>query len=411
MPLVDGHRYYPSTALFLSEIVKLSFFVSMSLYEIATSPHISDSSTVSELAASLSKAVFTGDSWKLAPLGMLYTLQNSLTYVVASNLDALTSSVASQLKIVSTAIFGAIILGQAFNLRKWLSLVVLTLGVLLVQLSSLAQGGRPLSIHDLKTGVSFHSPRSIWDLQALGNAAAGQLNKRSATYEGIDDDVRAASPENNASYGLAVALITCVISGLAGVYFEKILKGKSEPKVSVWLRNLQLSCYSLAPTFFIGVIFLDGEHLTKTGFFAGYNWMVLVVVVLQAIGGVLVALAISLTDSMTKNLATSVSVLVTLVLSLLVCEFQMSIMGSCGLVATLAAAYAFCYLTDESRPRPPPINVSMYEKSDETGYFDIESVGTASKSPLRDPLREALSSSRPGTPTYERRPIRAKREQ
>ena len=323
MPLVDGHRYFPSTAVFLSEVVKLSFFLSMALWEIATSPFTPETSTVSELAGSLSKAAFTGDSWKLAPLAMLYTLQNSLNYAVASNLDAVTMSVASQLKIVTTAVFGTVILGHAYNFRKWLSLVVLALGVLLVQVSSLSQEGRVLSIHDLKTGVIFRSPQS-----PRSNGAAGQLYTRSATYEGIDDDVAAAYPEINASYGLAAALVSCVISGLAGVSFEKILKGKSDSKAFVWIRNVQLSFYGLWPALFIGVLFQDGEHLSKEGFFAGYNWAVLAVVVLQAVGGVLVALAISFADNMTKNLATSISVPVIMVMSALLFDFPISVMVS-----------------------------------------------------------------------------------
>ena len=90
MPLVNGDRYYASTAVFLSEVVKFSFFLSMALYEIATSPQTPDTSTVSELAEALSRAVFTGDSWKLAIPAVLFTVTNSLQYVAASNLDAAT---------------------------------------------------------------------------------------------------------------------------------------------------------------------------------------------------------------------------------------------------------------------------------------------------------------------------------
>jgi hypothetical protein len=53
--------------------------------------------------------------------------------------------------------------------------------------------------------------------------------------------------------------------------------------------------------------------------------------------------------------------------------------------------------------RPPPINVSQYEKSGESGYFDLESVSSVARSPLRDLTRDALSTSRPGTPVNERR--------
>jgi UDP-galactose transporter len=331
MPLVNGERYLASTAVLLSEILKFAFFLSMALYEIATSHQTSDSSTLGELAASLTKAVFTGDSWKLAIPAMLYACQNTLQYVAASNLDAVTFSVTYQLKVVSTAIFGILLMGKMLDSRKWISLLLLATGVALVHYGALSQQGEPLSMKDLRDGVSFHAPRSIWELRDAGNAAAGQLSKRSATYEGIDEDVLNANPRMNASIGLAAAVVACVISGIAGVYFESILKVKEGLKASLWTRSVQMSFYSLWPLLFLGVIFLDGEHIQKIGFFAGYNWAVWMVIFLQAVGGILVALSLSYTDSMSKSSATSVSTVITLVVSALVLEFPATLLVSLAL--------------------------------------------------------------------------------
>ena len=66
--------------------------------------------------------------------------------------------------------------------------------------------------------------------------------------------------------GFAAALSACVLSGLAGVYFEKILKGSLD--VSVWMRNVQLSLLSLPLGF--GMAFVkDGEAISENGFFFG----------------------------------------------------------------------------------------------------------------------------------------------
>ena len=62
------------------------------------------------------------------------------------------------------------------------------------------------------------------------------------------------------------------------------------------------------------------------------------------------------------------------------------------------------------RPRLPPIRVSEPEKSlgnGGMGYFDLESNMTPAKSPLR-PEQVSMSSSRPGTPTHERRHVRTR---
>lgn len=325
MPLVNGHRYYASTAVLLNEVVKLTISLTMALYEVATSTKTPDSSTATGLFGELARAVFAGDSWKLAIPAMLYTLENSLQYIAISNLNAATFQLTNQLKILTTAVSSVMLLGRALNARKWVSLVLLMLGVVIVQIPTKSAESAVLSIKDLRGGTAFHEARSIWDLKALGNAAAGQLTKRSATYEGIDEDFEAANPEVHASIGLVCVALACVLSGLASVYFEKILKDpRSDRSASVWIRNVQLSFYSLFPAFFIGVLFMDGERIATTGFFTGYNWVVWTAIGFQAIGGLLVAFVINYADNIAKNFATSISIVVSLLASVFFFDFEIT---------------------------------------------------------------------------------------
>lgn len=176
-------------------------------------------------------------------------------------------------------------LGRVLSSKRWVALVLLTVGVTIVQLP-IADANAYAAIRDDEN--RFYFPRSFHELGQLTNGAADVareltkrgmegltegLSKRSATYEGIQEDLGLTKPVMNYSIGLSAVLVAAIISGLTGVYFEKVLK-ESHTHVTIWIRNVQLSFYSLFPALIFGVIFKDGEEIAKHGFFAGYNGIV-----------------------------------------------------------------------------------------------------------------------------------------
>ena len=320
MPLVGGQRYLTSTAVFLNEVIKLALSVSMSLYEV--SAKLPPSTPATTMFSILSASVFSGDSWRMAIPAMLYTLQNSLQYIAVSNLDAATFQVTYQLKILTTAVFSITLLGRTLSAKRWISLVLLTFGVAIVQIP--AKTADPTA-SSLRNGLhNYHLPRTLDQLRNMGNAAAGQLVKRSATYEGIEEDVAMQHPQLNNSIGLTAVVIACILSGLAGVYFEKILK-EASGNTSLWVRNVQLSVYSLFPAFFVGVLFKDGEEIARSGFFVGYNWVVWTAIAFQAVGGVIVAFVVNYADNIAKNFATSISIIISCLASVYFFDFKITI--------------------------------------------------------------------------------------
>ena len=323
MPLVGGRRYFTSTAVFLNEVLKLALCLTVALYDISRT--LSPSMPATSLFSNLTSAVFTGDSWKLAIPASLYVLQNSLQFLAASNLDAATLQVTYQFKILPTALFSVLILKRSLSTRRWIALGLLMLGVAIVQI--------PVSDSTLAITLpnEAHSrlyfPRALSALRGIMGSGAAPLHKRSATYEGIQEDEMLEHPRMNAPLGFAAAITGCTVSALASVYFERVLKDSSST-VSLWVRNVQLAFYSLFPALFIGVVFVDGEEISKYGFLVGYNGVVWATIALQSLGGIVVALCLNYADNVAKSFAMSISILISLCAS--VWFFQFTVTANVG---------------------------------------------------------------------------------
>ena len=416
MPTPDGHRYLPSTAVFLVELVKLAVCLTISLYEISLS--VSRSAPATSLLSTLGSAIFAGDSWKMAIPASLYTLANSLQYVGISNLDAATFHVTYQLKIFVTAVLSVILLRRSITGRQWLSLILLMAGVAIV---SLPQGPDPTLASSHHTRV--YVPRSAEPArQPLGFGEAGShLQKRSATYEGIEEDQWGLDePAMDSSVGLLAVVGVCVCSGLAGVYFEKTIK-EAPKATSLWIRNVQLSLYSLFPAFFIGIIFLDGESVAKFGFFAGYNWIVILSILVQTFGGIVAAFCIFYADNVSKNFAVSISMVLSSLASLIFFDFDATnhVRGSFSclrvlnhwltllqflLGAFMVLAATWLYNTEEARSQSVPhIRLTNNDKIAIPSPPEMNDMSIQiPKTPLST-QETALATSRPSSPSHKKR--------
>lgn len=409
MPPDGDHRYFTSTAVFLNEVIKLAISLTFAINEHSRSLAPQTPATV--LFEQLYNSVFSGDGWKLVIPAMLYTLQNTLIYVAVGNLDPVHFQILYQLKILTTAFFSVIMLGRSLNAKRWFSLVLLTFGVSIVSLPSPnSTKDSHMMIHDFS---DHFFPRSVHELGQMANGAAevareltkravsdvaGALVRRSATYQGIKEDLD-SSPIMNYSIGLSAVLVAAAVSGLTGVYFEKVLKDSPTPR-TVWTRNVQLSFYSLFPAFLVGVVFKDGEEIAKHGFFDGYNWVVWTAVVFQAVGGVLTSLCINYADNIAKNFATSISIVISFLFSVWFFNFQFNLTFIVGTTLVILATYLYSS-PDRKRGRPPPLNIVGFEK---TMIDSTPKTGTpmGEKRQLLDPLDTVramgLSSSRPASP-------------
>ncbi len=150
----------------------------------------------------------------------------------------------------------------------------------------------------------------------------------------------AASPsavKQSVVVGLAAVLIACLLSGFAGVYLEKILKGTNP---SIWLRNVQLGF--LGALFGLCTVFIsDWATISERGFFGGYDWCVWFVVCLQSFGGLIVAVAVKYADNILKGFATSLAIIVSCIVSVYVFDFHITFSFSIGTTLVLLATYMY----------------------------------------------------------------------
>ncbi|KAL9104181.1 MAG: hypothetical protein Q9163_000833 [Psora crenata] len=385
MPVIGGQRYITSTAVFMNEVIKLAVCLTASLYEISRT--ISPSLPATSLFSEVTTAVFTGDSWKLAIPASLFVLQNSLQYIAISNLDSATYQVTYQFKILPTAIFSVFILKRGLSLRKWVALALLTVGVVIIQIPASDPHLAPFKI----THPQWHIPRSLENAQGFGGLTARAMHRRSATYEGIAEDEGLLQLHTNSAVGFAAAISGCTISALASICFERIIKETAAP-ASLWIRNVQLAFYSLFPSLFIGVMFVDGEQIAQNGFFVGYTWFVWLTITCQTIGGILVSFCIMYADNIAKSFAMSLSILLGLCASVLFFDFEFLV----GTSIVLFATYLYNSSSDQT-PRPPPIRIHDYEKTTIDGSQGREH--TLRKHPIRPLKSPGFSSSRPTSPS------------
>ncbi|XP_028307991.1 UDP-galactose translocator-like isoform X1 [Gouania willdenowi] len=317
---LPGDRFFSTSAVVMAEVLKVLTCVIILLVQ----RRLSVWSTCSHLIDSV--VLQYKETLKLCVPSLIYTLQNNLQYIAISNLPAATFQVTYQLKILTTALFSVMMLRKTLSKVQWVSLLLLFLGVGIVQLQQ----------------------------------------------EGNKESVASGAAQNYV-VGLVAVVISCLSSGFAGVYFEKILKGSS---ASVWLLNVQLGVFGTT----LGAAALwwnDGAAIAEHGFFFGYTSAVWCVVGNQAFGGLLVAVVVKYADNILKGFATSCSIVVSTVMSVYLFGFHVDILFMLGAGLVISAVYMYSLpVTD-----PSPLATSSSLSEEMTEFLPKASEGVARPPP------------------------------
>ncbi|KAF9410585.1 hypothetical protein BGZ94_001597 [Podila epigama] len=344
----DQPMYLASTAVFFAELIKLIACVLVLAYQ---------TKSITRTAYILRKDIIEQPQEilkMLIPSG-LYALQNNLLYVALSNLEAATFQVTYQMKILSTAVFSVIMLNKRLTRQKWFSLCLLMVGVTLVQLQNVGtpKASEPLTIINTKSeDGSDHLEESIIDTSA---ETVGDLN---------DLDNEDGGPVQNPFVGLVAVLTSCVSSGFAGCFFEKILKGA---EADMWVRNIQLGITGALFSFV--AMFFDRERIYEGGLLQGYSLMTWIVVANQALGGLLVAIVVKYADNILKGFATSLSIIISGIISVYFFDFEPSLQFQMGALVVIVSTYLYGrpdapvpgFIRREKKRQsiPPPVKYSL----------------------------------------------------
>lgn len=190
---------------------------------------------------------------KMGVLAGIYGAMNILSFVALKNIGAGTFTIFAQCKILTTASFSAIMLKRSYSWAKWRALLQLMVGVLL---------------------FSAHL---------------------------FDDDADEATEVTAATFlGIFAVITEVTLSGFASIYFEKVIKMDSE-QLGIWERNFQLAWTSI-PIYIMFIVYKGGG---EAGIGGGWSFVAVLLSLLGAAGGLLVALSIKYGDSILKTLATT----------------------------------------------------------------------------------------------------------
>lgn len=190
----------------------------------------------------------------------LFTLQNRLLYYALPRVNPVPFQIIQQLKIPITAILSVIFLKRSFSQNQWSSLLALTCGVTVVQLSDLSDPG---------TGRSSLS-------------------------------------------GYAALLLNSISSSIVSIYMERLLKSGSP--LSLNLQSMQLSLFGIL--FSTLVLLYDPNNFSFLSLFSSGTWLVPFLILLHAIGGILVAYVTAYTSSINKGFASALSIVFSGLISL-----------------------------------------------------------------------------------------------
>lgn len=231
----------------------------------------------------------------------IYFCNNNLAYVALQALHPATVQIIGQTKTIFTGAFFRLMLSRRLSAFQWLALCTLACGTAVSQVSSTQADSRLVLLAELSLGLPLvSSSMPLYTLLAQPSSTA----------------LVAAPKEEvlplHAAFGVLVVLFTALLSSLAGVYNELLLKRRMN--ASIHWQNIQMYMHGAWLNTLAAVV-LDGKDIADKGVFHGYNGFAYANVLLTAFMGLSVAAILKYVDNIARVYAHAASLIVVFVFS------------------------------------------------------------------------------------------------
>jgi len=262
----------------------------------------------------------------LAVPASAYNLQMSLEYVALANLDAAVFSVLVQTKLLFTATFAAVVLRTRLKYIQVISLVLLTSGVMLCNLSN-AKGGDSSSstLWDTHTIKGITATLGIAVSSGFASVYTEKVIKatqRNAAMAGVAPQQQQSGGSNASANSMSTGVV--VDSSQYGLAYTQV----------------QLALMSLI-TIGVYACINDFKQIVEYGLFYNFTMSAFASVLSSALGGLIVAAVLKYADSVLKGYATAVSVILTGVLSMLLFGSTLTLIYYMGIINVVTAVLLY----------------------------------------------------------------------
>ena len=405
----NAPRPIASVLVLLTEALKLLMSVCLELTDCGG---LGSASTFARLRDALCRS--PPDTLRLSVPAVLYTFQNLAIYFALGHLEVIIFQVLYQTKLLMTAVLSVLLLGRRLTLRQWAALIVLTIGVVTVEISdgSISGGGggaRPVAQVAQVAQVARLGERGV-----LGDAAGARAHEahperlhhvrdqHRPSRSPLRTEVRAsgqvhtgAGPGGGARHRLlsmkdedrsdgrhpdgvhgrslgssgdgipspATAEARSSRHASLGV-LATLLAASLSSLAGVYFEAIVKKAEVAAPSLWVRNVQLCIFTLPIAAATVGWQWSVVraqglvldaptvTLVVLNAAGGLVVAAVIKYGDNLLKNFATSCSVIFGTLISVALFDFQLTMSFVWGSLLVIGSAYV--YVTSPE-PEAPPV--------------------------------------------------------